>query len=101
MPDAEAEAKMRGVCDAILRADYVAATADLTPEALTQAMGLAAGVSAVPALPESYVVEDAGIAGAEQRFHVVFKAGEQKLGATVGWRRVEGAWKIGSIALDV
>ena len=50
-----AEDAMRATCDAILRGDMMGVMQELTPEALNQAMMLAAETMALPT-PESYVV---------------------------------------------
>ncbi len=90
---------MRRACEAVLAGDYVAVIADVTPEAFNQAMGLGAGLTNIP-LPESFEIEPKGELDAEQRFSVSFRAKEQHLTATIGWREIDGVWKISSIGLD-
>ena len=90
---------MRRACDAIIAGDFVTAMADVTPEALAQAIGLGAGLTNIPP-PESYEIESKGVLESEQRFSVSFRAETKYLIATIGWREIEGAWKISSIRLD-
>ncbi len=99
MPEANAEEAMRRACDAIMAGDYVTAMADVTPEALNQAIGLGAGLTNIP-LPESFEIESRGEFDSEQRFSVSFRAQTQYLIATIGWREIEGSWRISSIGLD-
>ena len=98
MAESSPEPAMRRACDALLQGDVYTAMADLTPEAVNEAMALAAGLTAVPA-PESYELdsheEDAG----EHRYGVRFKTSAQDFRATASWRQVDGAWKIISIRI--
>jgi hypothetical protein len=89
---------MRRACDAILQGDVYTAMADLTPEAVAEAMALAAGLVAVPT-PLSYEIESHESAGGEHRFGVVFRTSAQDFRATATWREVDGAWKITSIRI--
>jgi len=91
--------KMRSTCDAIMRGDFMSAMADLTPNAMAEAMQLAGGFTGVP-MPEGYTIDNEAVAGDESRFHVTFRGAGQQLSATVGWQMLEGAWKITSIRLD-
>ncbi len=90
---------MRRACEAIMAGDYVTAMADITPEALSQAMGLGASLTNIP-LPDSFEIESKGELDSEQRFSVSFRAEAKYLTATIGWREIEGAWRISSIGLD-
>ena len=91
--------KMRATCDAIMAGDFMTAMAELTPQAMAEAMQLAGGFSGVP-MPEGYTIDSEATAGEEQQFHVTFRGSGQQLGATVSWAIFEGAWKITSIRLD-
>ncbi len=99
MPDESAEDAMRRACDALLRGDYMTAMADLTPEALNDAMALGVSFTTVP-VPESYAVESQEEAGGDQRFVVLFKTSLRDFRATATWRLVEGAWKIAAVGVD-
>ena len=99
MSQASAEEAMRRACEAIMAGDYVTAMADVTPEALGQAIGLGAGLTNIP-LPESFEIESRGELDSEQRFSVCFRAEAKYLNATIGWREIDGAWRISSIGLD-
>ena len=93
-----AEDAMRGTCDAILRGDMMGALQELTPEALNQAMTLAAEAMALPT-PESYEVEShEEAADGEHHFRVRFKTSSQDIVASASWRQIDGVWKITAIA---
>ena len=93
------EAAMRRACDAILQGDFYSAMADLTPEAMNEAMTLAVGLTSVPAL-ESYVIESHEESNGEHHFSVRFKTSVQDLEASATWRQVDGAWKVTSIKVE-
>ncbi len=99
MANETAADKMKAACDAIMRGDFMTAMADLSPQAMAEAMQLAGGFTGAP-MPETYNIDSETTAGEEQRFHVTFRGSGQQLGATVGWQLLEGAWKITTIALD-
>lgn len=90
---------MRRACDAVLAGDYMLAMADLTPEALQDAMTLGAGLTTVP-VPQSYAIESEETVAGEERFVVLFKTSLRDFRARVTWRPVEGAWKIVAIAVE-
>ena len=94
-----AEEAMRRTCNSILAGDYMTPLGDVTPEALNQAMGLGASLTNIP-LPESFEIDSKSEIDGEQRFSVRFQAQQQHLTATIGWRQIDGAWKISSIGLD-
>ena len=89
---------MRRACDAILQGDVFTAMADLTPEAVTEAMALAVGLTAVPT-PLSYEIESHESDGREYRYGVLFRTSAQDFRASASWREVDGAWKITSIRI--
>lgn len=91
-----AEAEMRKTCDALLRGDMMSALAELTPDALTQAMSMAAEITALPT-PESYQIESHEERDGEHHFRVRFKTSSQDILAEASWRLVDGVWKITSI----
>ncbi len=95
-----AEDAMKATCDAILRGDMMGAMQELTPEALNQAMTLAAVTMALPTA-ESYAIEshDESAAG-EHHFRVRFKTTSQDIVASASWRQIEGVWKITAIAAE-
>lgn len=99
MANETAADKMRAICDAIMRGDFMSAMADLTPDAMAEAMQLAGGFTNLP-MPEGYTIDDLGVEGYESRFHVTFRGSGMQLAATVGWQMLEGNWKITSIRLD-
>jgi len=89
---------------AVMAGNISQVMADITPEALTQMMQLAAANGGVsPAtMPDmqSYEIEDEGATDdGGQRFRVTFVASEGRatLGAT--WKQVAGQWKITSVDL--
>lgn len=90
---------MRDACDLILKGDLMSAMAALTPEAMNDAMGLAATLTGLT-LPESYVIESHEEDGGEHRFGVRFKAPQRELSASTTWRDIDGAWKITAITVD-
>ena len=91
---------MRATCDAILRGDMMGAMQELTPEALKQAMAMAAETMALPT-PESYEVEShEEAADGEHHFKVRFKTSSQDIVASASWRQFEGVWKITAIAAE-
>ncbi len=93
-----AEDAMHATCDAILRGDMMGALQELTPEALNQAMTLAAEAMALPT-PESYEVEShEEAADGEHHFRVRFKTSSQDIVASASWRQIDGVWKITAIA---
>ena len=93
-----AEEAMRATCDAILRGDMMGALQELTPEALNQAMEMAAQTMALPT-PESYEVEShEESADGEHSFRVRFKTSSQDIVANPRWRQFDGVWKITSIS---
>ena len=95
-----AEDAMRATCDAILRGDMMGVMQELTPEALNQAMMLAAETMALPT-PESYVVEShEEAADGEHHFRVRFKTSSQDIVASASWRQFDGVWKITAIAAE-
>ncbi len=87
---------MRRACDSIIAGDYMLAMEDLTPEAMQEAMSLAAGLTSIPQ-PTSYSLEPEDAVLGEQRFRVRFRAAGEELVAWAAWRRVDGAWKITAI----
>ena len=93
------EEAMRRACDAILRGDVMTAMADLSPEALNEAMIMGGQISALPT-PESYDVESHQESNGEHRFHVRFKTSARDIVARATWRQIEGAWRIVSISAD-
>ena len=96
--EATPEAAMRRACDAILAGDIYGAMADLTPEAVNEAMGLAAGITTVP-MPQSYELDSHEVLNGDHRYGVVFQTSGPELRAQATWRLVDGAWKIVSIGV--
>lgn len=90
---------MRRACDAILQGDVYTAMADLTPEAMNEAMAFAVDLTGVPA-PLSYDIESHEIMAGEHRYGVVFWTAASNLRASASWRQVDGAWKITSVRLE-
>lgn len=96
--EATPEAAMRRACDAILAGDIYGAMADLTPEAVNEAMGLAAGITTVP-MPQSYTIESHEELNGDHRYGVRFLTSGPELNAQATWRLIGGAWKIVSIGV--
>ena len=82
-----------------MQGDIYTAMADLTPEAMGEAMALATGLTTVPT-PQGYEIESHEEAGGEHRYKVLFKTSAQDFRAAVTWRQVGGAWKIASLRLE-
>jgi hypothetical protein len=100
MVDDSPEAAMRRACDFILQGDLYSAMADLTPEAMNEAMALANELSGL-SLPERYVIEShTQSEDGAHRFGVLFTAGTQQLRASATWRQFAGAWKIASLSVE-
>ncbi len=91
---------MRAACEAILQGDMMTALQELTPEALNQAMTLAADTMMLPT-PESYEMEShEESADGEHHFRVRFHTTSQDVVATASWRQIDGVWKITAIAAE-
>jgi hypothetical protein len=87
---------MRRACDALMQGDIYTAMADLTPEAMGEAMALAAGLSTVPT-PLGYDIVSHEEYEGEHRYEVLFRTSAQDYRASTTWREIAGAWKITSI----
>lgn len=90
---------------AVMAGNISQVMADITPEALTQMMQLAAANGGVsPAtMPnmQSYAIEDAGPTDdGGQRYRVTFTAAEGTATLTATWKQVLSAWKITAVALE-
>ena len=95
-----AEEAMRATCEAILRGDMMGALQELTPEAMNQAMALAADTMTLPT-PESYeVLSHSERPDGEHHFRVRFQTSSQDIVASASWRQIEGVWKITAIAAE-
>ena len=90
---------MRRACDALLQGDIFTAMADLSPEALNEAMSMTTGVTSFPT-PSSYAIELHEEVNREHRFRVRFQTNQGELVANATWRQIDGAWKITSIKID-
>jgi hypothetical protein len=103
-PGSAREAAERNA-QAVMSGNISQVMADITPEALTQMMQLAAANGGVsPAtMPnmESYEIEDAGqTEDGGQRYRVTFVAAEGRATLTATWRQVLNGWKITAVALE-
>jgi hypothetical protein len=98
MPETADEA-MRRACELIMAGDFFSAMADLTPEAMADAMNLGMGMTGLP-LPEGYELEAPEQVGEDTRYHVTFKSGERRMRAFANWRQIDGAWKIAAIGIE-
>ena len=90
---------------AVMAGNISQVMADITPEALTQMMQMAAANGGVsPAtMPniESYTIDDAGATDdGGQRYRVTFSATEGTATLTATWRQVLNAWKITAVELE-
>ena len=90
---------MRRACDLIMAGDFFNALADLTPEAMAEAMNLGMGMTGLP-LPESYELSTPQQVGEDTRYDVTFKSGVREMRAFASWRQIDGAWKITSIGIE-
>jgi hypothetical protein len=96
---AEPEDAMRRACDALLAGDLFTAMADLTPEALNEAMTISAGITQIPSA-SGYVIDAREEVAGEHRFRVRFQTSMGDINARATWRQVAGAWKITSLGVD-
>jgi len=95
----EPEDAMRRACDALIAGDLFTAMADLTNEALNEAMSISAGITQVPSA-SGYEIESHEAEGEEHRFRVRFDTTLGAVFAHAIWRQVEGAWKVVSLGVD-
>ena len=82
-----------------MQGDIYTAMADLTPEAMGEAMALATGLTTVPT-PQGYEIESHEEAAGAHSYRVLFKTSAQDFRASVTWRQVAGAWKIASLRVQ-
>lgn len=102
-PGSAREAAERNA-QAVMSGNISQVMADITPEALTQIMQLAAANGGVsPAtMPDmqSYEIEDAGQSDdGGERFRVNFVAREGSATLTATWKQIAGQWKITAVNL--
>ena len=90
---------MRRACDALLAGDLFTAMADLTNEALNEAMSISAGITQIPTAT-GYVIDSHEEDGGEHRFHVRFQTSQGDIGARATWREVDGVWRVTSLGVD-
>lgn len=90
---------MRRVCEFMLAGDYISVVPELTPEALSQLMTLAAGIT-TSAQPNTYVISAEEVTGSDHRFQLRLQAPEAELRAWVTWREIENAWKIVALGVE-
>ena len=90
---------MRRACVALLQGDIFTAMADLSNEALNEAMSLTTGVSSFPT-PSSYAIESHEEGDGEHRFRVRFQTNQGEIVAAATWRQIDGAWKITLIRVE-
>ena len=93
------ESKMRACCDAILAGDFMSAMAELSPEAMAEAMTLAGSFTGAP-MPTSYGIDSEDVVDGHHVFKLHFNSGERELRASCTWGQVEGVWKIVGIGVD-
>ena len=91
--------KMRACCDAILAGDFMTAMAELSPQAMAEAMQMAGSFTGAP-MPTTYAIDSEEVVNGDHVFKLHFNAGERQLNATCGWGQLEGAWKITTIRID-
>jgi hypothetical protein len=88
---------------AVMSGNLTQIMADITPEALAQMMqmGAQAGGLSPAQMPniEGYEVEEKGVEGEAEVFHVTFRssAGTATLGTA--WKRIMGQWKLTAVEL--
>ena len=99
MPEISVEEAVKANCEAIIARDVMRAAADLTPEALSGLMALAATVTQAPDL-NGYAIEAHEQQGEDHIFRVRFltSAGDVIVHAT--WRDVGGVWKIVAVSVE-
>src|SRR4051812_37505133 len=91
--------RMNASCEAIMQGDFMTAMAELTPEAMSEAMQLAGGFSGAP-MPESYKIDSEDMDGDQHKFHVTFKGSGQQIAASVWWAEFGNRWMITKINVD-
>lgn len=91
--------KMRACCDAIIAGDFMTAMAELSPQAMAEAMTMAGSFTGAP-MPTSYGIDTEDVVNGEHVFKLHFGSGERELRANCTWGQVEGAWKIVSIGVE-
>jgi hypothetical protein len=90
---------MRAACEAILAGDFMTAMAELSPEAMADAMQMAGGFTGAP-MPTSYGIDSEEIVDGEHAFKLHFSSGEREMRCNCTWGQVDGAWKIVKIGVD-
>jgi hypothetical protein len=90
---------MRRACDALIAGDLFTAMADLTNEALNEAMSISAGITQVPSA-SGYEIESHEETGGDHRFRVRFDTNQGAVIAHATWRQVDGFWKVTSLGVD-
>ena len=90
---------MRACCDAIIAGDFMTAMAELSPQAMAEAMQMAGNFTGAP-MPTSYAIDSEEVVNGDHVFKLHFANGERSLNATCGWGQIEGAWKITTIHID-
>jgi hypothetical protein len=91
--------KMRACCEAILAGDFMTAMAELSPEAMMEAMTMAGSFTGAP-MPTSYGIDSKEVVDGQHQFKLHFSSGERELRGHCTWGQVEGAWKITSIGVE-
>jgi hypothetical protein len=91
--------KMRALCEALLLGDFMTAMAELSPQAMAEAMTMAGSFTGAP-MPTSYGIDSEEVVGGEHAFKLHFSSGEREMRANCTWGQVEGEWKIVKIGVD-
>ena len=91
--------KMRAACEAILAGDFMTAMAELSPQAMSEAMMMAGSFTGAP-MPTSYDIDSEEVVDGEHVFKLHFSSGEREMHCNCTWGQVEGAWKIVGIGVD-
>jgi hypothetical protein len=91
--------KMRACCEAILAGDFMTAMAELSPQAMAEAMTLAGSFTGAP-MPTKYGIDSEEVIDGQHVFKLHFGSGERELRANCTWDQLDGAWKIIGIGVD-
>lgn len=88
---------------AVMTGNLAQLMADITPEALAQAIqaapvGTPMTLASLPAIT-GYMIEERGPDGDGQLVHVTFTSAAGKATVAATWKQVLGQWKIGALAL--
>jgi hypothetical protein len=100
-PELTARQAVERNAEAIKAGDMQRIMMDLTPEAFAKAMQMLnqPGAAQTPREVESYDVEDRGVEGDDQLFHVTYRSPAGQLTMHSRWRKVGPDWKVADFGI--